>query len=309
MCDCPFSVVIPTYGEAPHLRAALQALADQTYHCFDVLVVDNNEYPRARPISELFGSRVAFLHCPQRGLSAARNAGIAATHAEYIAFLDDDSVPEPTWAAELQSGLRRYDCAAAGGRVELALEGCLPVWYPERLRSLLSELRYDAVDIPAITDLQYVVGANFCVARRYVETVGGFRLDLGRCGSSLRSSEEVELCKRIVKSGGRVAFLAAAVVWHHIPARRCTLRYVLRRSVWQGRSDACLEVLHGRPAALGSRSNLRNMLAFVNRTLLLCRNRRGAVVAATDLVRQYGYLIESVKQWSRTRVARGLGRG
>src|ERR1039457_6589861 len=77
--------------------------------------------------------------------------------------------------------------------------------YPERLRSLLSELRYDAVDIPAITDLQYVVGANFCVARRLVEAVGGFRHDLGRCGSSLRSSEDVELCKRIMKSGGRVA--------------------------------------------------------------------------------------------------------
>ena len=303
MCDCPFSVVIPTYGEAPHLRTVLQALVNQTYNCFDVLVVDNNEYPRARQISELFGSRVAFVHCPQRGLSAARNAGIAATQAEYIAFLDDDGVPEPRWAEELQSGLRRYECAAAGGRVELALDGCLPAWYPERLRSLLSELRYDAVDIPAITDLQYVVGANFCVARRLVEAVGGFRHDLGRCGSSLRSSEEVELCKRIMKSGGRVAFLAAAVVWHHIPARRYRLGYVLRRSIWQGRSDACLEVLHGRPAALGGRSNLPNMLAFAYRTLLLCTNRSGAVLAASNLVRQYGYLIEYVRQWSRTRVA------
>ncbi|MBZ5612129.1 MAG: glycosyltransferase [Acidobacteriia bacterium] len=300
--------MIATYGQAPHLCNVLQALADQTCKCFDVVVVDNNEYPRAQPTCELFAPLVAFMHCPHRGLSAARNAGIAATHGEYIAFLDDDSVPEPTWAAELQVGLRRYGCAAAGGRVELAPDRSLPAWYPERLRSLLSELRYDAVDIPAITDLQYVVGANFCVARRSIEAVGGFRLDLGRYGSCLRSSEEVELCKRIMKSGGRVAFLAAPVVWHHIPRQRFTLSYIVRRSIWQGRSDARLEVLHGRPAALGDRSDLRNMLAFAYRTLLLCTDRSGAVLAAANAARQYGYLIEYVKIWSGARAGESLTR-
>lgn len=298
MCGPMLSVVIATYGEAPHLASVLQALADQTDKCFDVVVVDNNEHPRARPICELFGERVAFLHFPRQGLSAARNAGIAATHGQYIAFLDDDGVPEPGWAAELQLGLRRYDCAAAGGRVELALDGCLPAWYPEGLRSLLAELRYDAIDIAAITDLQYVVGANFCVARRSVDAMGGFRLDLGRHGSSLRSGEEVELCRRIMKSGGRVAFLAAAVVWHRIPSQKCTLGYVIRRSIWQGRSDARLEALHGRPAALGDRSDLRHMLAFAYRTLLLCSKRSGAVLAAADAARQCGYLIEYVRMWS-----------
>jgi len=295
MCDPTLSVVIATYGEAPHLSSVLQALADQTDTCFDLVVVDNNEHPRARPICELFAPRVAFLHLPHQGLSAARNAGIAATHSQYIAFLDDDSIPEPTWAAELQLGLRRYECAAAGGRVELALDGCLPDWYPEQLRSLLSELRNDAVDIPAITDIQYVVGANFCVARRSIDAIGGFRLDLGRCGSSLRSCEEVELCKRIMKSGGRVAFLAAPAVWHRIPRQRCTLRYVMRRSIWQGRSDARLEALHGRPAALGDSSDLRNMLEFAYRTLLLCSDRSGTVLAAANAARQYGYLIEYAK--------------
>ncbi|HUI81844.1 MAG TPA: glycosyltransferase [Bryobacteraceae bacterium] len=295
MCDPTLSVVIATYGAAPHLSSVLQALADQTDKRFDVVVVDNNEHPRARPICELFGKRVAFLHLPHQGLSAARNAGIAATHGQYIAFLDDDSVPEPAWAAQLQLGLRRYQCAAAGGRVELAVDGSLPVWYPEQLRCLLSELRYDAVDIPAITDLQYVVGANFCVARRCIEAIGGFRLDLGRHGSCLRSCEEVELCKRIMKSGGCVAFLAAPVVWHRVPSQRCTFSYAMRRSIWQGRSDARLEALHGRPAALGDRSDLRNMLAFAYRTLLLCSDRSGAVVAAANTARQYGYLLEYIK--------------
>ncbi len=305
MSERSLSVVIPTYGDAPCLRDVLTSLSNQSQEGFEILVVDNNEVPRAHRICELFGSRVQFLHCPQQGLSAARNAGIAATHGEYIAFLDDDSIPGPTWAGELQCGLRRHECAAAGGRVELAIDGRLPAWYPDRMRSLLSELRYEGVDIPALTDLQYVVGANFCVSRRYVDALGGFRLDLGRNGACMLSSEEIELCKRIMKSGGRVAFLAAPVVWHQIPRRRCTLRYVLERSVWQGRSDAHVELLHGRPAALDHRSNILHMLAFGYRRLLMCRNRSGAVVAAADLVRQVGYLIEYVKQSSRTIFSRG----
>jgi len=290
MCGPTLAVVIPTYGDAIHLPTVLQALADQTVRCFDVVVIDNNEEPRMRPLCERFAPQVRFLHCWHPGLSAARNAGIAATQGEYIAFLDDDAIPEPTWAAELRCGLRRYESAAAGGRVELAVEGGLPNWYPEPLRSLLSELRYDGADISRLTESQYVVGANFCVARRYVETVGGFRLDLGRDRSSLRSSEEVELCRRIMKSGGRISFLAAPVVWHQIPRERCTLNYVLQRSIWQGRSDACIEALHGRAAALGARNDFRNILSFAWRTLMLCRNRSGAVLAAANLVRQYGYL-------------------
>lgn len=295
MSDFSLSVVISTYGEAPHLPKVLQALMNQTYGRFEVLVVDNNEAPRTRLGVEGFPSGARLLHCPQRGLSAARNAGIAATPGEYIAFLDDDSVPEPGWAAELQAGLRRYECAAAGGRVELALDRELPAWYPEQLRCLLSELRHDAVDIPAITDLQYVVGANFCVARRWIEAVGGFRLDLGRSGSCLRSSDEVELCKRIRKAGGRVAFLAAPVVWHHVSRQRRTLRYILRRSIWQGRSDARIEALHGRAAGLGRRGNVRDILAYAYRMLSLCRDRRGSVLAAAHVVRQYGYLMERMQ--------------
>lgn len=299
----PLSVVIATYGPAAHLVQVLRALANQTCQCFDVVVVDNNEHPRTQSVCEELAPRVRFLHCAGQGLSAARNAGIAATRGEYVAFLDDDSVPEITWAAELQSGLRRYGCAAAGGRVELALEGgSLPNWYPEPLRSLLSELRYDAVDIPFITGSQYVVGANFCVNRRYLETVGGFRLDFGRVGSCLRSSEEVELCKRITKAGGQIAFLAAPAVWHQIRSERCTFGYLLRRSIWQGRSDACMEALHGRAAALGARSDLGNLIRFASRTLLLCRNRSGAVLAAAHLIRQYGYLAEHARKRPSPRI-------
>jgi len=297
MHDDNISVVIPTYGEGRFLRDVLQALAHQTYDCFNVTVVDNNEFPSAWPICEPFTPRVAFIHCPQRGLSAARNAGIGATRGEYVAFLDDDSVPERTWAAELHNGLCRYKCAAAGGRVELAFDGCLPDWYPQELRFLLSELRYEGADIPAIADAQYVVGANFCVARRYLEAVGDFRLDFGRYGSCLRSSEELELCKRIIKSGGRVAFLSAPVVWHHIQEHRYTFKYLLKRSLWQGRSDAYLEVLHGRPVAFGRRSNLRNLVELLRRVCLfaLCTDRTDAVLATANLVREYGYLIGYLK--------------
>jgi len=286
-----FAVVIPTYGEAPFLENVLTALAGQTYADFDILVVDNNPEPRACKRCAGIPRPIELLHCPKRGLSAARNAGITATRAEYIAFLDDDSIPAPTWAEELDAGLRRHDCGAAGGRVELSMEGDLPGWYPERMRCLLSELDYDS-DIPAIGDSQYVVGANFCVARRYIELVGGFREDFGRDGPRLQSNEELELCRRIIKAGGAVTFLARAVVRHRIPKHRSTFRFLLQRSLWQGRSDAALDVLHGRAPIFRRRSNILNFVALCHRIWLLgiASNRKEAALAAAHIAREAGYL-------------------
>jgi len=287
-----FTVVIPTYGESTYLPKVLAALLEQTYQDFDIVVVDNNPHPRTQEICTRFAPAAEFLHCPQRGLSAARNAGIAATQSEYIAFLDDDSIPDATWAAELNSGLRRHECAAAGGRVELALDGSLPAWYPDRLRCLLSELRYDGADIPALADGQYLVGANFCVARHSVESVGGFREDFGRDGPRLESNEELELCRRITNAGGKIAFLADCVVRHQVPARRYTFRYFLRRSLWQGRSDAALDVLHGRSPIFRRRSNALNIVALFHRLCLLglAADRKESALAAANVLREVGYL-------------------
>lgn len=254
------SVVIPTSGKAVFLESVLQALRNQGRPVAEVIVVDNNAVPRVprQPAATV-------IHEPRAGLSAARNAGLAAARNEYVAYLDDDAVPEAAWAEHLLEGMRRYGALAAGGTVELATAEAFPAWLPPESRALLAELLYDGADIPDLDESRYLVGANFCVRKNVLERFGGFRADFGRVENLLRSSEELELCRRIQKAGGRVSFIAAARVFHQVRAGRLTRRYLLSRAYWQGRSDAQLDLLHGKPAGDGSGANvLREFRALLS---------------------------------------------
>lgn len=87
------SVVIPTYNQAPLLRACLQALAEQTLPAgtYEVLVVDDGSTDDTAAVVESFGAPIGLLRLPaNQGRSAARNAGIRAAAGRMVVFLDSD---------------------------------------------------------------------------------------------------------------------------------------------------------------------------------------------------------------------------
>src|SRR5262245_3009873 len=223
----------------PYLDELLDALARQARTDFEVVIVDNNPVPRVQ-VPAVPGLRIAVVHEPRLGLSAARNTGVARAASPCVAFLDDDSLPEPSWLDALVSGLQKYGAAAAGGAVRLGFSNEPPAWLDAHLRKLLAELRYDGVDVPALSADQYIGGGNMIVRGRVFHEIGGFRETFGRVGDRLRSSEEVEWCCRARAAGHAVAFIAGAQIEHRVPAGRMQRRYFLRRGYWQGRTDARL---------------------------------------------------------------------
>lgn len=90
------SVVIPTYNRARQTIAAIESILGQTYRHFEVIVVDDGSTDDSRQSLKRFISQkrapnpiLLFSQC-NRGVSIARNAGIARAKGEYIAFLDSD---------------------------------------------------------------------------------------------------------------------------------------------------------------------------------------------------------------------------
>ena len=104
------SVIIPTYDRREVLPRALDSVLAQTSTPWELLVVDDGS---ADGTSSMLAERypgVEVLEQPNRGVSAARNLGIAKARGEWIALLDSDDVWLPT---KLERQLAALDAAPA----------------------------------------------------------------------------------------------------------------------------------------------------------------------------------------------------
>ncbi len=93
------SIVVPCYNTESYLAAAIESALRQTHPRVEVIVVDDGSTDGSGRIVEAFGERIVAVRQANRGLSAARNAGIAAARGEYVLLLDADDMLAPGCAA------------------------------------------------------------------------------------------------------------------------------------------------------------------------------------------------------------------
>lgn len=86
------SVIIPTYNRVNLLHSAITSVLNQTFQDFEILVIDDGSQDNTQEVVGNFhDTRVHYIrHKKNKGEAEARNTGIINSHAEYIAFLDDD---------------------------------------------------------------------------------------------------------------------------------------------------------------------------------------------------------------------------
>lgn len=141
------SVVIPTRGTAPFLPLALASALHQRDVDHEVIVVDDGSEPeRLDWLSEIEDPRLRLVrHGDRRGVSAARNTGIASSDGAWAAFLDDDDLWSPEklssqLCAARSAGTRWVYTGAVAIDVHNRILGIEPVLDPARLLRRLPRL-------------------------------------------------------------------------------------------------------------------------------------------------------------------------
>lgn len=93
------SIIIPAYNSARYLRECLDSVLRQTYHDFEVIVVDDGSTDGTREIAMEYianlPDRMGCLFQHNLGPGAARNHGIRKSTGSHIAFLDSDDIWKP----------------------------------------------------------------------------------------------------------------------------------------------------------------------------------------------------------------------
>lgn len=115
------AVVLPAHDAAATLPAALRSLQQQTLAPAEVVVVDDGSKDDTAAVAGRHGARV--LRQPQRGPGAARNAGIRATAAPLVAFLDADDWFAADKLERQLAELERLGASAICSDAWLAVDG------------------------------------------------------------------------------------------------------------------------------------------------------------------------------------------
>lgn len=245
------SVIVCTHDRPHYLEACLAGIARQRdAPAFETIVVDSASPPAgAGAIAALAARHAArLLRTDRPGLSRARNLGAAEARGRWLAYIDDDAVPDTDWLAAIaRAGAATPQPAALGGKILPAFESPLPAWWPPQLVGALTVLTHDAPGVVGESlprDVE-LYGANFIVRAEALATVGGFPEGLGRIGTRLLSNEESLVLRRFAAGGLRIAYDPAIRVTHSIQAARLTPAWLLSRQYWQGVSASRLAALTG----------------------------------------------------------------
>lgn len=111
------TVIVPVYCTETYLLQCVDSILHQTHRNIELVLVDDGSTDRCPAICDEIAredARVRVIHQQNRGVSAARNAGLEAARGEYIAFVDSDDWVEPDYLTYLLNILANQNvCLAA----------------------------------------------------------------------------------------------------------------------------------------------------------------------------------------------------
>jgi succinoglycan biosynthesis protein ExoM len=222
------SVVIPTLRRPVELERAIRSVMAQTgRHArpHGLVVADNDPDGSARALVERLATEAAFpivyAHAPRPGVATARNAALAATDADLIAFLDDDEIASPGWLTALVEAREALGADVVFGPIQ----GRAPTaasWQRPYLERFFGR---DGPDTDQRIDEPYGCGNSLFLRARTLQGPAPFDV-----GTDQSGGEDDALFQTLAKQGAIWGWASNAWVEEAAPAHRANLSYALTRA-------------------------------------------------------------------------------
>ena len=202
------SIVIPTFARPEQLSECLRALTCQTMAAcdFEVVVVDDGSPQQLDAIVAGYARdlNIRLIRQANAGPGPARNRGVNEATGKWIAFTDDDCLPDPQWLELLLARERRDPGTLVGGTTINGLTNELFASTSQLIIDLVYEHFNSDPD-----NAYFFASNNILCEREHILELGGFDFEFAQAGG-----EDRDFCDRWRSSGRRLVWCKEAQIEH-----------------------------------------------------------------------------------------------
>lgn len=227
------SIIICTCNRAEYLRSTLEAMSYVQIPdglTVELIVVDNDSTDSTAEVIKSCKSQhlpIRYIHEAKRGLSRARNRGMAEAQGEILLWTDDDVRPSRNWIEGMCAPILEKKADVVAGGVKMAPHLKRP-WMSDIHRIWLASTEHINQQTP-----EGVVGANMAFSRRVLLKVPAFDTELG--AGALGMGEETLFVEQVKQAGYHLASALHIEVEHHFDADRLLKSSFLDRAAKEGK--------------------------------------------------------------------------
>jgi len=226
------SICICTFRRQTLLRQLLEELSTQETEglfTYSVIVVDNDASQSSKEVVDGFKGSSSLAVCysvePIQNIALARNKALSQAKGSFIAFIDDDELPDRDWLLRLFQVCEKYHSAGALGPVLPHFEHQPPAWV----------IRGGFCDRP-VHDTGFVIDwkegrtGNLLLRQKILEGIDPVFLPKFGGGG-----EDRNFFKRMISKGHVFVWCNEAIARELVPPVRCKRGFMLRRALLRGK--------------------------------------------------------------------------
>lgn len=271
-----FSIIIPCFNQAHFLNDALQSLLSQSYADWEAIIVNDGSLDDTSLVANEWikrDNRVRLVEQQNAGLSAARNAGIAAASGLYIALLDADDMYGPDFLQSVNTHLDQGFGLVCCGYTYFNTKGTI-----HRIVRHSEQLEFNSI---LTGNLFPPVAVAF--QRQVLDKTGLFDTDL-------KSAEDWDLWIRMFKAGIKLVVIEDVLVYYRVSensmSRQAFTMYAALKKVAQ---RACQKDERFIFSVADVEESADELPVTVKRLLLMCMGvavMQGKIEQAIELIHQ-----------------------
>jgi GT2 family glycosyltransferase len=207
------SIILVNYNGKEFLNECLTSLLNQSYHTFEIILVDNNSSDDSLdlviknfPVVHVIRSNTNL------GFAAGCNIGVKAANGDMICLFNQDAIADGEWLSTLVAVLQSSEnIAAVAGKVlywgNRYGENRVFCTWPKIDPYTAGAYNFYKGDEP-MSNVDYLTGAAMLVKKDVIANVG--LLDEGY----FLYFDETEWCARMIRASYDLVYVPQAVVWH-----------------------------------------------------------------------------------------------